>query len=74
MDLSKIYPDLNFASYLEDDEDCYVSYDIRRTPSAYSSYEDYGVYLLNEEIINYNNQYYRIQLRKNLFFYHKEKN
>jgi len=57
MDLSKIYPNLNFASYLEDDEDCYVSYDIRRTPSAYSSYEDYGVYLLNEEIINYNNQH-----------------
>ena len=54
---SKIYPNLNFTSYLEDEEDCYVSYDIRRTPSSYSSYEDYGVYLLNEEIVNYNNQH-----------------
>lgn len=56
-ELSTILPTMNFTSYLEDERDCYVSYDIRRTPSSFNSYENYGVYLLNEEIVNYNAQH-----------------
>jgi hypothetical protein len=50
-------PHLNVVSSLDDETDCYVSYEIKRTPSAFNSYENYGVYILNEEIVNYNNQH-----------------
>ena len=56
-ELSTTFPNLNFTSYLEDEKNCYVSYDIRRTPSAFNAYENYGVYLLNEEIVSYNSQH-----------------
>lgn len=52
-DLSTTYPDLNFVTHIEENES-YVSYDIRRTPSSFFAYENYGVYLLNEEIVSYN--------------------
>ena len=55
-ELSTIYPDLSFT-YQADEIDSYVSYDIRRTPSSFFAYENYGVYLLNEEIVCYNAQH-----------------
>ena len=56
-ELKEIYPEIKFSHKILDPEMSYVSYEIKKTPSSYFAYENFGVSLLNEEVVNYNNHH-----------------
>ena len=56
-ELLQKYPKVKFSHKILDPEECYVSYEIKKTPSAFGAYENFGVPLLNEEVVNYNNHH-----------------
>jgi hypothetical protein len=55
IDLEKEFPGVRFAHKIMDPNNCYVSYEIKKTLSEYGAYENFGVYTLSEEIVNFNN-------------------
>jgi len=51
--LKSEFPTLFLSEFILDDN-CYANYVIKRTPSAYSSYENFGVPSLKEEFLYFN--------------------
>jgi len=55
-DLLKKYPEVKLSQKIMD-ENCYVSFDIKTTPSAFSTVENFGVYGLNDEMVYFNHHH-----------------
>jgi hypothetical protein len=47
------FPDLNIVSLIDPNENCYVNFEIKKSLSERLTYENYGVVLNNEEVVNF---------------------
>ena len=57
LELQEKYPNITLVHKIMDEGECYVSYEIKKTLSEFGTYENFGVYILNEEIVNFNNHH-----------------